>query len=179
MYYSYIEIEYVATSFSPARTDLALKLLKHQSTTQPHQLLASYSQQTALRVWYSQRRPCASMPWESVHKRALILRASYSQRAALRVWYSQRALRASYSQWWWQMTVHFKTSFVVLWYLAEFLSVHRVWWLVERAMTSACQLLFVIFMKLSSLMTWVEGQNHIFFALVNIVRYLPICALCR
>jgi hypothetical protein len=28
MYYSYIEIEYVATSVSPARTDLALKLLK-------------------------------------------------------------------------------------------------------------------------------------------------------
>jgi hypothetical protein len=28
MYYSYVEIEYVATSFSPARTDLALKLLK-------------------------------------------------------------------------------------------------------------------------------------------------------
>ncbi len=27
MYYSYIEIEYVATSFSPARKDLALKLL--------------------------------------------------------------------------------------------------------------------------------------------------------
>jgi hypothetical protein len=27
MYYSYIEIEYVATSFSHARTDLALKLL--------------------------------------------------------------------------------------------------------------------------------------------------------
>jgi hypothetical protein len=27
MYYSYKEIEYVATSFSPARTDLALKLL--------------------------------------------------------------------------------------------------------------------------------------------------------
>ncbi len=27
MYYSYIEIEYVAASFSPARTDLALKLL--------------------------------------------------------------------------------------------------------------------------------------------------------
>ncbi len=26
MYYSYVEIEYVATSFSPARTDLALKL---------------------------------------------------------------------------------------------------------------------------------------------------------
>ncbi len=28
MYYSYVEIEYVATGFSPARTDLALKLLK-------------------------------------------------------------------------------------------------------------------------------------------------------
>jgi hypothetical protein len=27
MYYSYVEIDYVATSFSPARTDLALKLL--------------------------------------------------------------------------------------------------------------------------------------------------------
>ncbi len=27
MYYSYIEIEYVATSFSPTRTDLAFKLL--------------------------------------------------------------------------------------------------------------------------------------------------------
>ncbi len=30
MYYSYIEIEYVATSFSPARMDLAVKLLKEQ-----------------------------------------------------------------------------------------------------------------------------------------------------
>jgi hypothetical protein len=27
MYYSYVEIEYIATSFSPARTDLAVKLL--------------------------------------------------------------------------------------------------------------------------------------------------------
>jgi hypothetical protein len=27
MYYSYVKIEYLATSFSPARTDLALKLL--------------------------------------------------------------------------------------------------------------------------------------------------------
>jgi hypothetical protein len=27
MYYSYVEFEYVATSFSPARTDLAVKLL--------------------------------------------------------------------------------------------------------------------------------------------------------
>ncbi len=30
MYYSYVEIEYVATSFSPAGTDLALKLLNLQ-----------------------------------------------------------------------------------------------------------------------------------------------------
>ncbi len=29
MYYSYVEIEYVATSFSSARTDLALKLLSN------------------------------------------------------------------------------------------------------------------------------------------------------
>jgi hypothetical protein len=28
MYYSYIEIEYVATSFSPARIDLAVELLR-------------------------------------------------------------------------------------------------------------------------------------------------------
>jgi hypothetical protein len=28
MYYSYVEIVYVATSFSPARTDLGLKLFK-------------------------------------------------------------------------------------------------------------------------------------------------------
>jgi hypothetical protein len=28
MYYSYVEIEYIATSFSPARTNLALKLLR-------------------------------------------------------------------------------------------------------------------------------------------------------
>ncbi len=31
MYYSYVEIEYVAMSFSPARTDLALKLLKKRA----------------------------------------------------------------------------------------------------------------------------------------------------
>ncbi len=46
-------------------------------------------------------------------------------------------------------------------------------------MTSACQLLLAIFTKLASSMTWVEGQHCIFFLLVNIVQYLPICALCR
>ncbi len=36
MYYSYLEIEYIATSFSPARTDLALKLLKeHDGNNEP------------------------------------------------------------------------------------------------------------------------------------------------
>jgi hypothetical protein len=30
MYYSYVEIEYIATSFSPARTDIALKLLRSE-----------------------------------------------------------------------------------------------------------------------------------------------------
>ncbi len=35
MYYSYVEIEYVATSFSPARTDLALKLLREVSGIKP------------------------------------------------------------------------------------------------------------------------------------------------
>ncbi len=32
MFYSYVEIEYVATSFSPARMDLALKLLNSTSS---------------------------------------------------------------------------------------------------------------------------------------------------
>ncbi len=36
MYYSYIEIEYIATSFSPARTDLALKLLTNNSPPTPN-----------------------------------------------------------------------------------------------------------------------------------------------
>ncbi len=43
MYYSYVEIDYVATSFSPARMDFALKLLKaavctpfFQQYTVPH-----------------------------------------------------------------------------------------------------------------------------------------------
>jgi hypothetical protein len=34
MYYSYIEIEYVATIFSPTRTDLAVKLLKAKKHAQ-------------------------------------------------------------------------------------------------------------------------------------------------
>ncbi len=32
MYYSYVEIEYAATGFSPARADLALKLLSNFAT---------------------------------------------------------------------------------------------------------------------------------------------------
>jgi hypothetical protein len=41
MYYSYIEIEYVATSFSPARMDLALKLLRNSD--QSHAISATIS----------------------------------------------------------------------------------------------------------------------------------------
>ena len=33
MYYSYVEIEYVDMSFSPARTDLAVKLLRQKCFT--------------------------------------------------------------------------------------------------------------------------------------------------
>ncbi len=36
MYYSYIEIEYLATSFSSARTDLALKLLSYYFLREKH-----------------------------------------------------------------------------------------------------------------------------------------------
>jgi hypothetical protein len=39
-------------------------------------------------------------------------------------------------------------------------------------MTSACQLLLAIFTKLAALMTGVEGQNRIFFALVNIHQFV-------
>jgi hypothetical protein len=38
MYYSYVEIEYVATSFSPARTDLAVKLLKRVTYLPPYRI---------------------------------------------------------------------------------------------------------------------------------------------
>jgi hypothetical protein len=39
MYYSYVEIEYVATSFSPARMDLALKLLTGKAKERKHTLV--------------------------------------------------------------------------------------------------------------------------------------------
>ncbi len=39
MYYSYVEIEYLATSFSPARTDLAVKLLTAKSVLAGEKLL--------------------------------------------------------------------------------------------------------------------------------------------
>jgi hypothetical protein len=34
MYYSYVEIEYISTSFSPARTNLALELLSKATSEQ-------------------------------------------------------------------------------------------------------------------------------------------------
>jgi hypothetical protein len=39
-------------------------------------------------------------------------------------------------------------------------------------MTSACPLLLAIFTKLAALMMLVEGQNHIFFELVNICQFV-------
>jgi hypothetical protein len=42
MYYSYVGIEYVATSFSPARTDLAVKLLRFGPTFGQLQRLLHY-----------------------------------------------------------------------------------------------------------------------------------------
>jgi hypothetical protein len=39
MYYSYVEIEYIATSFSPTRTDFAVKLFKSVCIV-PHQSIS-------------------------------------------------------------------------------------------------------------------------------------------
>jgi hypothetical protein len=43
MYYSYVEIEYVAMVFSPAGMDLALKLLSAKSVLAGEKLIATYS----------------------------------------------------------------------------------------------------------------------------------------
>jgi hypothetical protein len=51
MYYSYVEIEYVATSFSPARMDLAVKLL------------------TAIRFWREQKLPPHRIPTVGIVKK--------------------------------------------------------------------------------------------------------------
>ncbi len=59
IYYSYIEIEYVAASFSPARTDLALKLLTHverekiicRMLAQSNQLYLAKMQEDQLEKW--------------------------------------------------------------------------------------------------------------------------------
>jgi hypothetical protein len=53
MYYSYVEIEYVATSFSPARTDLALKLLKEAILSDPCIQRFNYRKLTVLRSDFS------------------------------------------------------------------------------------------------------------------------------
>ncbi len=46
MYYSYVEIEYVATSFSPARTDLALKLLTASIEEEVDDIFSKYYRNT-------------------------------------------------------------------------------------------------------------------------------------
>ncbi len=55
---------------------------------------------------------------------------------------------------------------------SKFLFVHGVQQRIERATTSACKLLRAIFTKLAALMTRVEGQNRIFFVLVNIPQFV-------
>ncbi len=57
MYYSYVEIEYVATSFSPARTDLALKLL----TTVPI-MITKMKKKTRMRFIKERLNPMMGIP---------------------------------------------------------------------------------------------------------------------
>jgi hypothetical protein len=59
MYYSYVEIEYVATSFSPARTDLAVKLkprwflgLVHRLVFKTHKNIKTYLSRQQFRGKY-------------------------------------------------------------------------------------------------------------------------------
>jgi hypothetical protein len=51
MYYSYVEIEYVATSFSPARTDLALTLLKVSLVAMTLPVPTPHAQRMKSPVW--------------------------------------------------------------------------------------------------------------------------------
>ncbi len=53
MYYSYVEIEYVAMSFYPAKTDLAVKLLRCirknlQKKEESHEVLSPFEYRTAV-----------------------------------------------------------------------------------------------------------------------------------
>jgi hypothetical protein len=50
MYYSYVEIEYVAMSFSPARMDLALKLLIDDTIHRADDAMTTTSEDK-LKVW--------------------------------------------------------------------------------------------------------------------------------
>jgi hypothetical protein len=78
MYYSYVEIEYVATSFSPTRTDLAVKLLSSiaikqtKGTTntmgQAKQLLDYLATNPNATIWF-----CASDMIMNVHSDASYL----------------------------------------------------------------------------------------------------------
>ncbi len=60
MYYSYVEIECIATSFSPARTDLALRLLKSvkKMLQMPFlELYHVYIYYMTSHVWFGQKNP--------------------------------------------------------------------------------------------------------------------------
>jgi hypothetical protein len=64
MYYSYVEIEYVATSFSPARTDLALKLLTKKLVPESKKLELN---STNLKLKSKEPHPdCAKKPDPSI-----------------------------------------------------------------------------------------------------------------
>jgi hypothetical protein len=57
MYYSHVEIEYVAMSFSPARTDLALKLLTKDNFAALTKLLFEWMQQECIAIaWQNARQ---------------------------------------------------------------------------------------------------------------------------
>ncbi len=71
MYYSYVEFEYVATNYSPARTELALKLLR--STSHPTQLPQLFNTCTAPMLIRLLRSGC-SCPRQGMHGNATCIR---------------------------------------------------------------------------------------------------------
>ncbi len=52
MYYSYVEIEYIATGFSPARTDLAVNLLSFRFLLTWHALHDFVSDRIVVRILF-------------------------------------------------------------------------------------------------------------------------------
>ncbi len=69
MYYSYVEIEYVATSFPPARTDLALKLLTKPGCVDIHGVI----------IWYTTTEVSLNCTWNHTYVNHMISRVSQPQ----------------------------------------------------------------------------------------------------